>query len=108
MIVTLILLWAIVGYCGTVPNPLTEPDPPLPLRPRPCLVCNRVVGVLAGIAGGWIFSQVFLPQDPIPTRSALYAATTSVGAFVLARVASDIHSQFFGSRPGANPNAERG
>jgi hypothetical protein len=112
---SLIFLWILVGWCGTVPRPLPPVPLPDPPRPRPWLV-PTVIGVLAGIAGGWAFSQLFLPQDPIPSlpqdpiplRSALYAATTSVGAFVLARVASDIYGQFFGARPGAGPDIRPG
>ncbi len=93
MNVSLIILWALVGWCGTVPRPFPRlPDPPLPIpEPRPCLVCGRVLGIVAGIVGGWAYTQLFLPQDPVPVRSALYAAATSVGAFVAASVVTDIY-----------------
>jgi hypothetical protein len=95
-----LILWALVGWCGTVPRlyPYPRvPDPPLPPVPQPCLVCG-FIGAVIGIVGGWAFTQVFLPQDPIPSMSGVYAAATSVGAFVASRFASDIYGQFF-SRP---------
>jgi hypothetical protein len=90
---SLIILWALVGWCGTVPRPWWPPlpPPPDPPEPRPCLVCGKVLGAIAGIIGGWAYTQVFLPQDPIPARSALYAASTAVGAFVVARVVTDVY-----------------
>lgn len=89
---SLIVLWAFVGWCGTVPRPFPRFPDPLPKpEPRPCLVCGIVLGVVAGIVGGWVFTQVFLPQDPIPVRSAIYAAATAVGAFVASRVVTDIY-----------------
>jgi len=93
MNVSLIILWALVGWCGTVPRTFPPlPDPlPIPIPPRPCLVCGKVLGVVAGIIGGWAYTQLFLPQDPVPVRSGLYAATTALGAFVAASVVTDIY-----------------
>lgn len=89
----LIVLWAFVGWCGTVPRPFPRIPEPIPKpEPGPCLVCGIVLGMVAGIIGGWAYSRVFLPQDPVPDlRSGLYAATTAVGAFVAARVVTDIY-----------------
>lgn len=87
---SLIVLWALVGWCGTVPRP-RFPPPPDPPDPGPCLVCG-VIGAIAGIIGGWAFTQVFLPTDQFPIRSAIYAAATTVGAFVAGRIASDIYA----------------
>jgi hypothetical protein len=96
---SLIVLWALVGWCGTVPRPFPRIPDPIPIpEPRPCLVCGRVLGAIAGIVGGWVFSQVFLPQDPIPVRSALFAAATSVGAYVAAGVVTDIYGLISGRR----------
>jgi hypothetical protein len=97
MSLPLLILWALVGWCGTVLRPYPYPrvpDPPLPPDPPICLVCG-VIGAVVGIVGGWVFTQVFLPQDPIPMRSGVYAAATSVGAFVASRFASSIYGQFF-------------
>jgi hypothetical protein len=91
MYLYLIVLWALVGWCGTVPpRPLPPlPDPP---RPRPWFV-SKAIGMVAGVVGGYVFTQVFLPQDPDPIRSALFAAASAVGAFVAARVVTDIYEQ---------------
>lgn len=90
MSISLFVLWLLVGWeCGTVPRlplpaPRPKPDPP------PCRVCGRVLGAVAGVLGGWAYTQLFLPQDPIPS-SGIYPAATAVGAFVAARFATDIY-----------------
>jgi hypothetical protein len=93
MSATLIIFWLLVGWCGTVPHPpfppVPDPDPP---RPHPWLV-SKVIGGVAGIIGGWVYTQVFLPQDPDPIRSALFAAASAVGAYVAAGVITDIYGQ---------------
>jgi hypothetical protein len=94
MYLYLIVLWAFVGWrCGNEPRPFPRlPDPVIPPKPEPvCPVCGRVLGALAGILGGWAFTQVFLPQDPDPLRSPLFAAATAVGAFAVAGVATDVY-----------------
>ena len=96
MFFPLIALWALVGWCGTVPRP---PFPPQPdPDPWPIYFVARVIGVVSGIVGGWAYSQVFLPSDPVPWRSAVFAATTSVGAYVAANVITDIYGQIRGRR----------
>lgn len=91
MSVSLILLWALVGWCGNEPKPFPRLPDPLPKpEPRPCLVCGNILGAIAGILGGWGFTQVFSGGD-LNVKSGLYAATTSVGAFVTARVVTDIY-----------------
>ena len=93
---SLIFFWGLVGWCGTVPRPrfppLPEPDP------WPIYLVSRGIGVVSGILGGWVYTQVFLPQDPIPSRSGLYVAATAVGAFVAARVVTDIYGQIANRR----------
>jgi hypothetical protein len=94
MYLYLIVLWAFVGWrCGNEPRPLPPPpDPVFPPPPKPiCRVCGRVLGALAGILGGWAFTQMFLPEEPMTSRSGIYAAATAVGAFALAGVATDIY-----------------
>ena len=55
----LFALWAIVGWCGT-PYPgwwwRVPPPPPEPWWR------SRLIGVVAGIIGGWAFTQVFGPR----------------------------------------------
>lgn len=89
MTLPLIVLWAFVGWCGTGPRP-RFPPPPEP-DPWPIYLVSRVIGIVAGIIGGWAYTQLFLPQDPDPLRSGLFAATTAVGAFAVARVVTDVY-----------------
>jgi len=46
--------------------------------------------MVAGIIGGWAYTQIFSAPD-LNLKSGLYAATTAVGAFVAARVVTDIY-----------------
>ena len=99
MSVSLVFFWALVGWCGTVPRPFPSFPEPIPKpEPRPCLVCGKVIGAVAGILGGWAYTQLFLPQDPIPVRSGFYVAVTAVGAFVASRVVTDIIVQISNRR----------
>ncbi len=96
MNLSLIALWALVGWCGTVPRP-RFPPPPEP-DPWPIYLVGRVIGVVSGIVGGYVFTQVFLPQDPDPIRSGVYAAASAVGAYVASGVVTDIHGLIFNRR----------
>jgi hypothetical protein len=83
----LFALWAIIGDCGTPypgwwPHPKPEPDPWW--RPR-------LIGVVAGIVGGWIFTQVFTDPQPHPWTSALPVAASAVGAFAASRLVGDLY-----------------
>lgn len=92
MSITIFVFWLLVGMTGTLPmGPL---DPPARQSDRPTWLVSKVIGGVAGIIGGWAYSQLFLPQDPVPLRTGLYAATTAVGAFVASRLATEIYSQF--------------
>lgn len=86
MNLSLLVLWALVGWCGTVPRRWPFPPPP---PPDPWWLVSRIIGIIAGIIGGWGYTQVFGPH-PEPWVAALPAAASSLGAFVLARVATDI------------------
>jgi hypothetical protein len=99
MSLSLLVLWALVGWCGTVPRRWLWPPPPPEPGPDPWWLFSRVIGVIAGIIGGWAFTHVFgpLPEPwltagprPEPWVSALPAAASALGAFVVARVATDI------------------
>jgi hypothetical protein len=62
----LFLLWAFAGWCGTLPRywwfpPKPEPDPP------PWRFASKIIGVVAGIIGGWAYTKV-LGQSPTPGR----------------------------------------
>ena len=104
---SLLLLWILTGWCANVPRyriprrriPVPpEPDPP----PRPNWIVPTIIGVVAGVIGGWVFVEVFGPYPepwreagpfPEPWARAVFAAASAVGAFVLGRVATDIYEQ---------------
>ena len=94
----LAVLWVLVGWCGTV-GPRHWPPPPPP-DPWPWLV-SRFIGAVSGFAGGWVYTQVWVPQDPVPVRLGIYAAATAVGAFVASRFVTDIVGQF-SNKPSQN------
>jgi uncharacterized membrane protein YeaQ/YmgE (transglycosylase-associated protein family) len=48
--------WALIGWCGT-PFPRRWPWPPPPPDGDPWLV--KVIGIVGGLAGGWLFGQLF-------------------------------------------------
>lgn len=79
-------LWALGGWCGTPypgwwPRPHPDPEP---------WWRSKLIGVVAGVVGGWAFTQAFGPQ-PEPWTSAVPAAATVVGAFVASRFLGDLY-----------------
>jgi hypothetical protein len=86
------IIWAIAGWCGT-PYPRWWPHPPIP-DPEPWWR-SRLIGVIAGIIGGWAFTQVFGPH-PEPWTVVTTAATAAV-AFLASRLAGDIYGLVRGS-----------
>jgi len=107
MALSLLLLWAVAGWSAASsrggwfsykPNP-DDPDPwPWPWPPW-WRFGSRVIGVVFGIVGGWAYTQVFGPH-PEPWTSALPAAASAFGAFLVASVATDIASRFAGGNRG--------
>jgi hypothetical protein len=70
-------LWALVGWCGT-PWPRPWPWPPSVDRPLNPWV-SKLVGVVGGLLGGWVFSLLW----PVGgSWTAIDAAATAVGAWV--------------------------
>jgi hypothetical protein len=77
MTVAMIVLWALVGWCGTPwPRPWPFPDPP----PTPDPWIAKVVGVVGGVVGGIAYSQIW-PAGGVGTNGVVVAAT-AIGAFV--------------------------
>src|SRR5215216_3508709 len=97
MRLSLIVLWALVGWCGNEPwlwlvlrrRWWPTPPPPDP-DPWPILFLPRVIGIVGGVVGGWVYTQAFGPQ-PDPWTSAVPAAASALGAFLGARVLVDIY-----------------
>lgn len=98
MSVSLFVLWALSGWCGTVPRPWPFPPDPDP-GPDPWWLVSRIVGVVAGVLGGWAYTQVFGPF-PEPWSSALPAAASALGAVVASRFATDVAGRLRGNRRG--------
>jgi len=73
MNIALLVLWAADGWCGTPwpghPHPHPDPDP----------WWFRLVGLVGGVVGGWLFSAAWPAGNVEP---ATYAVVTSLGAFV--------------------------
>lgn len=87
MSTTLVLLWILVGWCGT-PWPRRWPWPPPP-PPDPWMI--KFVNVVGGVVGGWLFNRIW-PAGEVVTGIA--AAATTVGAFVGAVVLGDLYGLF--------------
>jgi hypothetical protein len=110
MSLSLFVLWTLAGWCITgsprlwlrrwyrepVPHP---PDPYPEPPPYPWLVAG-IVGAIGGVIGGLVFTQVF-GSHPVPWISAgpspdpwmpvVYAAASTVGAFLGGRLAIDFY-----------------
>jgi uncharacterized membrane protein YeaQ/YmgE (transglycosylase-associated protein family) len=82
------VIWALVGWCGT---PWRRwPVPPGP-GPEPWLSV-RILGVIGGLAGGWIMTR-FFDGTPLAAHTLGYVAAASVGAFVGGRVLAEVTSR---------------
>lgn len=89
MSLTLFALWAVGGWCGTPwpgwwRGPRPHPDP------EPWWVV-QLIGVVAGLVGGWIITQVAGPM-PDPWRlTTENIAVTTLGAVLASRFVTDIY-----------------
>ena len=99
MRLSLFVLWGITGWCGTLLLLLLRfpPPPDTPERPpRPNWLLPRMIGVVGGVVGGWVFTEMFgqgiaVGPDPEPWRLAAIAAATTVGAFLGASLLTDLY-----------------
>jgi hypothetical protein len=102
MDLSLLVLWALAGWCGHRGWPGDpfdhSPVPPPPRPPRrhfyqwPVIVW---VSPLLGIIGGWLYKQLF-PCAPLPDCPPFFVpVATSMGAFLLARFGTDLLAVLF-------------
>lgn len=81
------VLWALAGWCLTgYPRwwwHIPRPDPPPPWWQF------KLIGAVAGVIGGWVFTQVFGPH-PEPW-TVVTAGATAVGALLGSRLAVDLY-----------------
>lgn len=94
----LFALWALVGICPDWWPGRKWPGP----GPPPWW---WAVGIIGGIIGGVIFDRVFGPARGEDV-GAIYAAATSVGAFVGSTILQRVVGMFAGGR--ANVDVNRG
>jgi uncharacterized membrane protein YeaQ/YmgE (transglycosylase-associated protein family) len=80
------VFWGAVGWCGT-PWPRKWPPPP---PPDPWWFIDRVVGIVGGIIGGWLFTQAW-PVGEVEELVGLAAAASGVGAFVGSLILLDLY-----------------
>jgi hypothetical protein len=110
MRLSLFVLWAIVGWCGNEPLvwlvlrrwwwPIPPTPPPPGPDPWPIVFLLRIIGIVGGIVGGWVFTVAFgfpVPwitagPHPEPWIPIVVAAATTVGAFLGARLFVDIYA----------------
>jgi hypothetical protein len=107
---SLLVLWAVTGWCITGSLrpwwlrdlvPLDTPERP----PRPNWLLLGIVGAVGGVIGGALFTQAFgypVPwitagPSPEPWMPLVRAAATTVGAFLGGRLAIDFYWLVSGS-----------
>jgi len=111
MRLSLFVLWGITGWCGTLLLLLLRfPPPPLvdtqERPPRPNWLLHRIIGVVGGVVGGWVFTEAFgqgVPwiatgPYPEPWLRIVFAAATAVGAFIGASLLTDLYGLVRSSR----------
>lgn len=103
MTLSLLALWALAGWCLTgvhewwlKPLPLIDfPEEP---PPGPDWIIPKILGVVGGVIGGWVFTEVFVSgSDSLTTigpqgdswMPLVRAAATTVGAAIGATLLTD-------------------
>jgi len=93
------IFWGAVGWCGTPwPGWWRRPTPPPP--PDPWWFIDRIVGIVGGVIGGWLFVQAW-PVEQAGELVWLAVAASGVGAFVGSLILLDLYLSFVRGRVGA-------
>ena len=91
----LLVFWGVVGWCGTPPKPWPWPWPPGPWPPDPWPLWVKVVGIVGGIVGGFVFTQVWGGEA---TTTLIDVAASGVGAWVGSVFFSDMTGMFLAGK----------
>jgi hypothetical protein len=98
MHIPLIVLWILAGWCGSEPRRIRIrwPGPPVPdPDPEPWWLVSRIIGLAAGVLGGWGFTQAFGPH-PEPWSTALPAVASAAGAYLVSSFVTDVYGRLSG------------
>jgi len=93
------VFWGAVGWCGT-PWPWWWRKPPPPPPPDPWWFVDRIVGIVGGVVGGWLFTQAW-PVAQAGELLWLAIAASGLGALVGSFILLDIYHGFVRGRVGA-------
>ena len=88
MSLTLLVFWALVGICPEMPRirwPWPSPPPP---EPWWRWWTYKFVGILGGLLGGWLYTQVW---PTVGIISGVDVAATAIGAFVGAVILMNVY-----------------
>ncbi len=81
----LFIFWMLTGWCGNEPWRWPRPKP----DPDPWWII-KILGVIGGVAGGWLFYQVWPPGQEAGITG-IYVAATGIGAYVGSAFLSDVY-----------------
>lgn len=93
------IFWGAVGWCGT-PWPWWWRKPPPPPPPDPWWFVDRIVGIVGGVIGGWLFTQAW-PVEQAGELVWLAVAASGIGALVGSFILLDLYHGLVRGRAGA-------
>ena len=92
MTIGTLLFWGAVGWCGTAWPWWWRPPPPPP-GPDPWWFIDRIVSIVGGVLGGWVFTQAW-PMDQAGQLMGLAVVASGVGALVGSFIIYDLYHSF--------------
>jgi len=90
MTIGMLIFFGAVGWCGTG-WPWWWHRPPPPPPPDPWWFIDRIVGIVGGVVGGWLFTQGWAIPDQ---GGGLSAAAAGLGALVGSLILLDLYYGF--------------